>query len=174
MMRIAALALMFAEAFSGPVAAKDPTDADWMIRMMVCTQQNSPNMEVYLPQSIVFGKKPLAEALAHPVIGYYTLDLTGANKGKPLEPVKISMTADGKTVIVNQYTRGLPPTRIPVGGGTVDLTIASPPNAKCGPFQAPGSELRAMKAHGASAPLTLCLGRKPQRQAGGPGYEFFE
>ena len=64
MMRIAALALIFAEAFSGPAAAKDPTDADWMIRMMVCTQQNSPNMEIYLPQSIVFGKKPLAEALA--------------------------------------------------------------------------------------------------------------
>ena len=89
-----------------------------MIRMMVCTQQNSPNMEVYLPQSIVFGKKLLVEALARPVIGYYTLDLSDANKGKSLEPVKVSMSADGKTVIVNQYTRGLPPTRIPVGGGT--------------------------------------------------------
>ena len=63
MMRIAALALIFGEAFSGPAAAKDPTDADWMIRMMVCTQQNSSNMEIYLPQSIVFGKKPLAEVL---------------------------------------------------------------------------------------------------------------
>jgi hypothetical protein len=61
------------------------------------------------------------EALAHPVIGYYTLDLSDANKGKSLEPVKVSMTADGKTVIVNQYTRGLPPTRIPVGGSTVDF-----------------------------------------------------
>jgi hypothetical protein len=136
MMRIAALALIFAEAFAGSAAAKDPTDADWMIRMMVCTQDGSPNMEVYLPQSIVFGKKPLVEALAHPVIGYYTLDLTGANKGKPLEPVKVSMTADGKTVvIVNQYTRGLPPTRIPVGGGTVDFDHRFATNAKCGPFQ---------------------------------------
>ena len=135
MMRIAALALIFAEAFSGPAAAKDPTDADWMIRMMVCTQQNSPNMEIYLPQSIVFGKKPLAEVLAHPVIGYYTLDLSGANKGKSLEPVKVSMSADGKTVIVNQYTRGLPPTRIPVGGGTVDFDHRFATEAKCGPFQ---------------------------------------
>ena len=41
-----------------------------MIRMMVCTQDGTPNMEVYLPQSIVFGKTPLAEALARPVIGY--------------------------------------------------------------------------------------------------------
>jgi hypothetical protein len=135
MMRIAALALIFAEAFWGPAAAKDPTDADWMIRMMVCTQQNSPNMEVYLPQSIVFGKKPLAQALARPVIGYYTLDLSDANKGKSLEPVKVSMSADGKTVIVNQYTRGLPPTRIPVGGGTVDFDHRFATEAKCGPFQ---------------------------------------
>ena len=89
MMRIAALALIFAEAFWGPAAAKDPTDADWFIRMMVCTQQNSPNIEVYLPQSIVFGKKPLAKALARPVIGYYTLNLSDANKGKSLEPVKV-------------------------------------------------------------------------------------
>jgi len=106
-----------------------------MIRMMVCTQQGAPNMEVYLAQSIVFGKKPLAEALAHPVIGYYALDLTDANKGKMLEPVKLSMTADGKTVIVNQYTRGLPPTRIPVEGGTVDFDHRFATEAKCGPFQ---------------------------------------
>jgi hypothetical protein len=136
MMRVAAWAFIFTAAFAGPATAKDPTDADWMIRMMVCTQDGAPNMEVYLPQSIVFAKKPLAEALARPVIGYYTLDLTGANKGKPLEPVKVSMTADGKTVIVNQYTRGLPPTRIPVGGGTVDFDHRFATNAKCGPFQA--------------------------------------
>jgi hypothetical protein len=92
-------------------------------------------MEVYLPQSIVFGKKPLTEALARPVIGYYTLDLSDANKGKSLEPVKVSMSADGKTVIVNQYTRGLPPTRIPVGGGTVDFDHRFATEAKCGPFQ---------------------------------------
>ena len=59
----------YRRAFWGPAAAKDPTDADWMIRMMVCAQQNSPHMEVYLPQSIVFGKKPLAEGpLARPVV----------------------------------------------------------------------------------------------------------
>src|SRR6516164_7711161 len=112
MTRIAVLGLILAEALAGPAAAKNPTDADWMIRMMVRTQEGIPAMEIYLPVSIVFGKKALAQALAQPVIGYYTLDLTGANKGKPLEPVKVSMSADGKTVIVNQYTRGLPPTRI--------------------------------------------------------------
>ena len=70
-----------------------------------------------------------------PLIGYYALDLSGANKGKPLEPVKVSMTADGKTVIVDQYTRGLPPTRIP-GGGIVDFDQRFGTGANCGPFQA--------------------------------------
>jgi hypothetical protein len=28
-------------------------------------------MEVYLPQSVVFGKKPLQQTLAQPVIGHY-------------------------------------------------------------------------------------------------------
>jgi hypothetical protein len=76
---------------------------------------------VYLPQSIAGGSTPLAQALAQPVIGYYALDLSEAGKGNPLEPVKVSMTADGSTVIVNQYTRGLPPTSIPVKGGTVNF-----------------------------------------------------
>ncbi len=136
MMRVAAFAAITAEAFADVAAAKDPTDADWMIRMMVCTQEGTPAIEVYLPQSVVFGKKPLVRALAQPVIGYYALDLSGANKGKPLEPVKVSMTEDGKTVIVNQYTRGLPPTRIPAGGGTVDFDRRFATDAKCGPFRA--------------------------------------
>jgi hypothetical protein len=58
MTRIAVVGLILAEAFAGPAAAKDPTDADWMIRMMVCTQENSPNMEV-LPSAIDSGKSRL-------------------------------------------------------------------------------------------------------------------
>src|ERR1700730_10877777 len=77
-----------------------------------------------------------ARALIHPVIGYYTLDLTEANKGKVLEPVKVSLTADKKTVIVDQYTRKLPTTRIPVSGGTVDFDQRFGTGAKCGPFRA--------------------------------------
>jgi hypothetical protein len=53
-----------------------------------------------------------------------------------LEPVKVSMSADGKMVIINQYTRKLPPTRIPVAGGTVDFDQRFGTGAKCGPFQA--------------------------------------
>jgi hypothetical protein len=120
--------------FSLTAAAKDPGDEAYMIRMLAC-EGESAKMELYLPQSIVFGKTPLAEALAHPTIGYYALDLSDANKGKSLEPVKVSMAAGGKAVIVNQYTRGLPPTRIPVNGGTVDFDQRFGTQAKCGPFQ---------------------------------------
>jgi hypothetical protein len=135
MMRMAALALILASAFAAVAAAKDPGDGAYTIRMLVCEGEDA-KMELYVPQSIVFGSKPLAQALAQPAIGYYALDLSGANKGKSLEPVKVSMTADGKTIIVNQYTRGLPPTRIPVGGGTVDFDQRFGTGAKCGPFQA--------------------------------------
>jgi hypothetical protein len=89
-------------------------------------------MELYVPQSIALGAKPLARALAQPVIGYYALDLSEANKGKPLEPVKVSMTADGKTIIVNQYTRGLPPTRIPAAALST-LINGSVPEQNAGP-----------------------------------------
>jgi hypothetical protein len=131
---IAVLALTLAGALSAPAIAKDPGQQAYMIRMLACEGPDA-SMEVYVPQSVVYGKVPLASALAQPVIGYYTLDLSGANKGKSLEPVKVSISADGKTVIVNQYTRGLPPTLVPLGGGTVDFDKRFGTQAKCGPFQ---------------------------------------
>jgi hypothetical protein len=75
-------------------------------------------------------------ALVRSVIGYYTLDLSELGKGKPLEPVRVSLSADKKWLIVNQYTRTLPPTRIPIGGGTVDFDQRFGTGAKCGAFRA--------------------------------------
>jgi hypothetical protein len=128
--------------FPAPAAAAKPPGTDgWMIRMLAC-EGESARMELYLPQSVVFGDRAAAESFAshrmqpgQPVIGYYALDLTDANKGKSLEPVRVTLSADKKTVIVDQYTRGLPPTRIPVGGGTVDFDQRFGTAAKCGPFQ---------------------------------------
>jgi hypothetical protein len=119
---------------ASPAAAKDPGQEAYMWRMLTCVG-DSAKMEVYIPQSIADGNATLARALAQPVIGYYTLDLSEENKGKALEPVKVSMTADGKTVIINQYARKLPPTRIPVAGGTVDFDQRFGTGAKCSAFQ---------------------------------------
>jgi hypothetical protein len=113
--------------------AADPGQDAYMIRVLAC-QGEDVRMEVYLPQSIARDPAKLKSALARPVIGYYTLDLTSAGKGKPLEPVKVSMTSDGKTIIVDQYTRELKPTRIPIGGGTVDFDQRFGTGAKCEPF----------------------------------------
>lgn len=129
------LVLLSAAAPASPVHAKDPGQDNYLIRMLSCTGPDA-TMEVYIPQSIALDVKGIVHDLQKPAIGYYTLDLTPYNKGKPLEPIKISMTADGKTVIVDQYTRGLPPTRIPVAGGTVDFDHRFGSAAKCGPFQA--------------------------------------
>jgi hypothetical protein len=134
MMRIAVLTLILGATFTTPAVAEDPGEGAWMIRVLACEGPDA-RMEIYVPQSVVSGTTPIARALMKPVIGYYALDLSDTNKGKPLEPVKVSMTPDGKTVIVNQYTRGLPPTRIPVGGGTVDFDRRFGTKAKCGPFQ---------------------------------------
>ena len=129
------LALPLLWTLSLPAVAKDPGQDAYMIRMLSCKGTDA-NMEVYIPQSIALSGPALARALAQPVIGYYALDLSEVGKGKPLEPVKVSMTADGKTVIVDQYTRKLPATRIPVSGGTVDFDQRFGTGAKCGSFQA--------------------------------------
>ena len=117
-----------------PAAAADSGDDSYMIRVMKCVGKDA-SMELYLPQSLVFNRDTpnLSNILSMPpTIGRYTLDLSGASKGKPLEPVRISISPDKKTLIVDQYTRGLPPTRIPVTGGTVDFDQRFGTRAKCG------------------------------------------
>jgi hypothetical protein len=113
-----------------------------MIRMLACEGEDA-KMELYLPQSAVFGDRAPADSFGshsmqpgQSVIGYYALDLTDANKGKVLEPVRVTLSADKKSVIVDQYTRGLPPTRIPTAGGVVDFDQRFGTAAKCGPFRA--------------------------------------
>lgn len=123
---VAALSICAATA----AAAKPPGADAVMIRMIAC-EGEGVRMEVYLPLSVDRHMRG-----GQSVIGYYTLDLTDVNKGKPLEPVRITLSTDETTVIVDQYLRGLPPTRIPVAGGTVDFDQRFARHAKCGPFQA--------------------------------------
>jgi hypothetical protein len=118
-----------------PAAAKDPGKEAYMSRVLACEGPDA-KMEVYLPQSVVFDRDGGPRTINKSVIGYYALDLTAANKGKPLEPVRIRLTPDKQTIIVEQYTRGLPSTHIPVAGGTVDFDNRFGTAANCGPFQA--------------------------------------
>jgi hypothetical protein len=104
-----------------------------MTRVFACKGDDAA-MEVYIPQSALHGGGVANAKLDRPATGAYTLDLTDAGKGKSLEPVRVSMTADKKFLIVDQYMRKLPPTRIPVSGGTVNFDNRFGTNAKCGAF----------------------------------------
>ena len=136
MAHAAAIALAGAiAALSGPAAAATlPDDRAWLIRMIAC-KGDGVLMEVYLPQSVAFATHG-GMAAGKAADGYYTLDLTEMNKGKDLEPVRVTMSADKTFVTVDQYTRGLPPTRIPVAGGKVDFDQRFGVGATCGPFRA--------------------------------------
>ena len=46
----------------------------------------------------------------------------------------VSLTADKKAVVVDQYTRKLPPTRVPVAGGKVSFDKRFAEDMVCGPF----------------------------------------
>jgi hypothetical protein len=117
--------------FAAPAAAQSPGAEASMIRVLACESADA-KMELYLPQALVF---PAGVARGRPPFpGYYALDVTAANKGKVLEPVRVGFTPDGRTVIVDQYVRKLPPVRIPVEGGTVDFDQRFGKRAKCGRF----------------------------------------
>jgi hypothetical protein len=92
-------------------------------------------MEVYLPESLGSGEgtEAILEKLATAgvVVGVYILDLTPENKGKSIEPVKLTVSADRKGVVVDQFTRGLPKTTVPVAGGVVDFDHRFAEQATC-------------------------------------------
>jgi hypothetical protein len=99
------------------------------VRVMTCKGPDAA-MEIYEPDVHVFGEHDLPNVLD----GFYVLDLSGAMKGKHLEPVRLVFSMDGKTMTVNQLTRGLPPTTIPMAGGTVDFDKRFGTHAVCGKF----------------------------------------
>src|SRR5262249_1022401 len=74
-----------------PAAAKDPGREAYMIRMLACEGPDA-KMEIYLPESAVSDRTMIKNS----VIGYYSLDLSEQNKGKPLEPVRVRLSPDKK------------------------------------------------------------------------------
>ena len=104
-----------------------------MTRVLACKGPDA-SMEVYLPSKLVTGRGVANVHIAGSVTGQYVLDLSEAGKGKPMEQVRVSLTSDKSAVIVDQFTRKLPPTRIPIAGGTVDFDKRFGTQAKCGPF----------------------------------------
>ena len=102
-------------------------------RVFLCNG-DGVKMEIYLPESAV---RDFALKDGTPVLGWYALDLSDPdlNKGKNLEAVLARYAQDKRALILYQFTRGLPLTAIPMGGGVVNFDNRFASGAKCGPYE---------------------------------------
>lgn len=118
----------------GLVPASSSAQEGTFTRVLQCKNQDA-RVELYLPTAIAHGGNDW-QALEKTTPGYYALDLSGAGKGKPLEPVRITLTKDKSGLVVDQYTRGLPPSTVPLKGGKVSFDKRFAENVACGPVGA--------------------------------------
>jgi hypothetical protein len=109
-----------------PAGAQDGT----FTRVLQCKNQDA-RVELYLPAALAHTGNDW-RALETPTIAYYALDLSGAGKGKPLELVRVTLAKDKRGLIVDQYTRGLPPSTVPLRGGKVTFDKRFAENMACG------------------------------------------
>jgi hypothetical protein len=147
------LSIVCAVAFVMPAAAKDPDQNAYMTRVMKCADKAPAIVEIYLPNRVIY-KYPLRSDIpTHdyllstllsmpPTIGWYALDLSSNGKGKSLEPVRVTVSPDKSSIIVNQYTRGsrmnrIPPTTIPIAGGAVKFDRKWATNVTCSELLSP-------------------------------------
>lgn len=117
---------------TAPAIARDLNRNAYLTRVMKCAGTDA-TMELYLPQSILSNGSTSLLSM-RPTIGWLGLDLSAALKGKSLEPVHVAVSSDKKALIVDQYTRKLPPTRVPLAGGIVDFDQRFGTRADCQAF----------------------------------------
>lgn len=105
-----------------------------MTRVFACKGSDA-RMEIYVPQSLVLKRNIEKAGLGGTVNGLYALDLTDAQKGKVIEPVRLRSSKDNKAIVMEQFTRkGLKPATIPIAGGTLDFDQRFGTKAQCDPF----------------------------------------
>lgn len=104
-------------------------------RVFLC-DGDGVKMEIYIPESV---SRNFALKDGRPVLAWYALDLSDPdlNKGKSLEAVLVRYAEDKRALILYQFTRGLPLTVIPMGGGVVNFDNRFGSDAKCGPYDGP-------------------------------------
>ena len=104
-------------------------------RVLQCKNQDA-RVELYLPT-----------AIAHAGDGWQALEKTtpGYLRARPLavparasrwSPCASLSTKDKRGVVVDQYTRGLPPSTVPLKGGKVSFDKRFAENMTCGPVEA--------------------------------------
>jgi hypothetical protein len=106
-----------------------------MTRIFAC-QGPDAKMEVFIPQSLVLKRNIEKQGLGATVNGLYALDLTEAEKGKVVEPVRLRSSKDNKSIVLEQFTRkGMKPATIPLAGGTLDFDQRFGTRARCDAFR---------------------------------------
>jgi hypothetical protein len=115
-------------------AANEASAIEVAMRRVLSCEGPDAKMEVYLPDAVVIGTGIQNLKFDKPVIGAYSLDLSAIGKGKTLEPVRVTLSRDKKSVIIDQYIRKLPLTSIAVVGATVDFDQRFGAGARCGVF----------------------------------------
>ena len=106
-----------------------------MTRIFACKGADA-TMEIYVPQSLLLKRNIEKAGLGGTVNGLYALDLSDAQKGKVIEPVRLRSTKDNKAITLDQFTRkGLKPATIPMGGGTLDFDQRFGTKAQCEAFK---------------------------------------
>ena len=124
------LSSLASSAFAGGVFLDVP-----MTRIFAC-QGADAKMEIYAPQSLVLKRNIEKLGIGGTVTGLYALDLTEAQKGKVIEPVRLRSTKDNKAITVDQFTRkGLKPATVPMAGGTLDFDPRFGTQATCEAFR---------------------------------------
>lgn len=104
-------------------------------RVFLC-DGDGVKMEIYIPES---ASRDFALKDGRPVLAWYALDLSDPDlkKGKNLEAVLVRYAQDKRALVLYQFSRGLPLTVIPMGGGVVNFDNRFGSDAKCGPFEGP-------------------------------------
>lgn len=99
-----------------------------------CTNAGA-GAEVYAPDRICHnGSDEFFNALQGEQRGLFALDLNAYGKGKAVEPINIRAAEGNSGIIVDQFTRGLPPTEVPKTGGTVSFDKRFGEDMKCSPL----------------------------------------
>lgn len=115
-------------------------DSTAFFQIASCTEKGSAptdgvTVEIFVPRDLCCaGYEGLSAGLKQKQQGFYALDLTSVGKGKALEPVHLQISKDADGLLVDQYTRGLPVSLVPRGGGIVSFDNRFASEMMCSPL----------------------------------------
>ncbi len=123
-----------------PACVQVRADSPESYCLIISCKNDEAVAEIYAPERICYnGDDEFFKGLQSEQRGFYALDLNDFNKGKPLEPINIRAAKENSGIVVDQFTRRLPPTTVPRGGGKVSFDTRFATNMVCSPLFETGS-----------------------------------